>query len=116
MQIICVLFYCKGDYTLIFGSVSAIFLSVGNLSHLFFTICICIEQAKTGFGFVTNMELAVIYPWIIEIIFFPALICGFIYTILHLRKKTHKKLFVINLTLSFVLLSQYVITNLFIAI
>ncbi len=96
-------------------SVPLIFLLVlSNLFNLFWTIHLCLEQASTGFGHGTNMDIGVFYPWICEIICLPVLVAAIVYFIIAFFKKAKKPLLITNACLFTALVLQYAITNLFI--
>ena len=66
----------------IFSIIMIILLVLINLAHLLWTVWLTIEQVKTGFGFGTNMELGVLYPWLTEILSYPVIITEIIYIII----------------------------------
>ncbi len=98
----------------IFSIIMIILLVLINLAHLLWTVWLTIEQVKTGFGFGTNMELGVLYPWLTEILSSPVIITEIIYIIISIFKKPKKSLLVTNICLFGAVILQYLITNLFI--
>lgn len=98
----------------IFSIIMIVLLILINLAHLLWTFWLVIEQIKTGFGFGTNMELGVLYPWITEILCSPVLIGGIVYLIICVFKRPNKPLLITNVCLFSAAVLQYAITNLFI--
>lgn len=97
-----------------FGIVTLVLLSGVNLAHLLWTVWLTAEQIETGWGFATNMELGVLYPWIVELICLPALLTALVYLILAIFKKPGKVLLFFNFGLFIAAVGQYVFTNVFI--
>ena len=97
----------------VFGFILLIALSIGNLAHLFWTIWLIIEQAETGFGYSTNLEMLALLPWFSEMVFLPTLICSVVWFGFHTLRRSERPLLIANAVLASALLSQYVITNLF---
>ena len=60
----------------VFGIVSLVLAVWGNLGHLLFTVWVSAEQLKTGWGYGTDMEMAVLMPWLVEVLCIPAFIIG----------------------------------------
>ena len=88
--------------------------ALGNAVHLLWTFWLIDEQIKTGWGYGTNIELGVLYPWITEILCAPILIAGIVYLILAISRKPRKALLIPNIILFVLLVMQYALTNLFI--
>ncbi|MBO5321783.1 MAG: hypothetical protein J6B22_04150 [Clostridia bacterium] len=98
----------------IFSIIMIVLLILVNLVHLIWSFWLISEQIKTGFGFGTNMEIGVLYPWITEILCSPILISGIVYLIISIFKRPQKSLLITNIILFSIAVLQYVITNLFI--
>lgn len=97
----------------VFGIIVTVFSAMANLLHLPWFIHILAEQVKTGWGGGTNIELAVLYPWIIEFLSLPVLIAGIVFTILSFRKRPALGLFISGATLTLILFLQTVLLNIF---
>lgn len=63
-----------------------------NIIHIYWPIHLIIEDINMGTMIGTNIDLAVIYPWIIEIISLP-LIIGEIVCIVIFRKVKYRNVF-----------------------
>lgn len=100
----------------IFGSITAVFLTIANLIHLLFTISMTNEQISTGFGYGTDIELAVLFIWMFEAVFIPIIIASVVFLCLNVIKKSVRMLFWTNVALLGILIMQYIITNLFLFI
>ncbi|MBO5090443.1 MAG: hypothetical protein J6C27_05990 [Clostridia bacterium] len=98
----------------VFSIIMIVLLILVNLAHLIWTFGLVSEQIKTGFGFGTNMEIGVLYPWITEILCSPVLISAIVYLIISIFKRPNKNLLISNIALFSTILLQYIITNLFI--
>ena len=98
----------------IFSIIMIVLLILVNLAPLIWTFWLVCEQIKTGFGFGTNMEIGVLYPWITEILCSPVLISAIVYLIISIFKRPNKSLLISNIALFSTILLQYIITNLFI--
>ena len=66
----------------IFGIVIMILLLHVNPIHALWTYWLTLEQIETGWGFTTRMEIAVLYPWLTELICAPAMIAAVVYLIM----------------------------------
>lgn len=104
----------KNNKMNVFSIIMVVLLILVNLAHLIWTFCLASEQIKTGFGYGTNMEIGVLYPWITEILCLPVLISAIVYLIISIFKRPNKSLLISNIALFGIILLQYVITNLFI--
>lgn len=98
----------------VYGIIVIYLLSIGNLLHLFWTIWLTIEQIKTGWLYGTNLELGVLFPWLVELLCSPLLIAGIVYFVLHMLKPSNKNICIANIALFSLLVLQFFITNLFI--
>lgn len=96
----------------IMGIIATVLLSLANLCHLLPTIILVMEQARTGFGFSTNLEIGVLYPWLIEILLLPILVYGAVYLLV--CRRASRGLYFANVALISLIFLQYVLTNLFI--
>ena len=97
----------------VYGFIVLVALSVGNLAHLLWTVWLTLEQARTGWGYSTNIEMLALMPWLIEIVFAPVLVAAGIYFGLHALRRSERALLITNIVLAAALLAQYTITNLF---
>lgn len=97
-----------------FGTIMICLSALGNAAHLLWTFWLIDEQIETGWGYGTNIELGVLFPWITEILWAPVLIAGVIYLILAISRHPRKKLLTANIILLALLALQYAATNLFI--
>lgn len=104
----------KSNAVMVYGIVSICTLFIANILNAIPTICLIVEQIKTGWGYGTNLEIGVLWPWTIEILCIPLIIFGIVYLIIYFFKPSNIKIFITNLALFLVLLLQYFITNLFI--
>lgn len=98
----------------VLGIVAAVAAGQANLCHLLFTIWAISEQLDTGWGYGTNMEMAVLLPWTIELLCIPVFILGLVYFILARKKPTSKLLRNGCAALYGVLLLQIFLFNLFV--
>lgn len=98
----------------VFGIVSLVLAVWGNLGHLLFTVWVSAEQLKTGWGYGTDMEMAVLMPWLVEVLCIPAFIIGATFLVLSLKKPVSRVLRRWCVGLYAVLLLQIVLTNFFI--
>ncbi len=103
----------KHNGIFIFGVVSAVWLGICQLLHLPCTVAMAAEQWKTGWGFGTNMDLAVLYPWMVEVLSLPAALCAAVFLILSLRRRPGRDLVILNAAMLAALLLQGLLTNLF---
>lgn len=99
---------------IIFGIILLAALTISNLLHLPWSVWLIWEQAETGWGSSTGMELAVLYPWLTEVLCAPVLIAAAVYFILCVFRKPHRGIPIANLCLTGLLILQYILTNLFI--
>ena len=97
-----------------FSVITICLSALGNVAHMLWTFWLIDEQIETGWGYGTNIELGVLYPWITEILCAPILIVGLIYLILSPFKKPRRKHLAVNILLFTLLILQYGLTNLFI--
>ena len=72
------------------------------------------EQIKTGWGYGTNLELGVLWPWLIELLCLPVVITEIVYFIINTFKRSSTKVTIANMGLFSLLIAQYFLTNLFI--
>ena len=104
----------KSEGMLVFGAIVTLMLSIVNLSHMLWTWWLVSEQIETGWGYGTNMEMGVLYPWMTELICVPAMIAAVVYLIMSCFKGHSKLLLALNILLFVCALGQFVVTNLFI--
>lgn len=98
----------------VFGIINIVLLTLVNLAHLLWTVWLAMEQVSTGWGYGTNMEMAVLMPWLIELICLPAMIAGVVYLILSCFLLHRKGIWIANILLFACAAVQFVVTNLFI--
>ena len=104
----------KSDATNVFGAWTSIFLLIANLLHIIWTVWLISEQIDTGWGYSTNMEMGVLYPWLCELLCAPAFLAGIVFLIMNIWKHCEKWVSVsagITFTCYFL---QVFLTNLFI--
>lgn len=89
--------------------------TLANLLHLPWFIQILAEQVRTGWGGGTNIELAVLYPWMIEFLSIPVLIGGIALFIVSFFRRPKLGLLISSTALTLLLALQFVLLNLFIA-
>ena len=104
----------KSDGMNVFGVFTSLALIVTNLFHVIWTWCLCAEQAETGWGYGTNLEMAVLYPWICEALTLPVILAGIIYFALHIWKRSETWISITTAVLFALYIAQIFITNLFI--
>ena len=97
-----------------FGRVMIAMLSVVNMLHLLWTVWLIIEQFKTGLWYGTDLELAVLFPWLTEILCAPALIAGVVYLVMSFFHRHRKGICIANVALFCAAVVQYGLTNLLI--
>jgi hypothetical protein len=98
----------------VYGLIMLPTLIISNLANALFTVWLTVEQLGSSWGEGTGMELAVLYPWLIELLCAPVVIAGGVYLLLHVWRTSSKWLRVTNIVLYFALILQYALTNLFI--
>ena len=98
----------------VFGLVMLIALILSNLANLLFTVALTIEQIGSPWGSGTNMEMLVLMPFMIELLCLPILAAGIVYFVLHAFRSSHKGILIANISTYALLISQYVLTHLFI--
>jgi len=97
-----------------FGSGMLAALATANVLNLIWTIWLTVEQVKTGWGFGTNMELGVLWPWLTQVICVPVLVASIIYFVMCAFQDHTPRTKWINAGLFALVLVQYGIVNLFI--
>ena len=97
----------------VFGAIVSQLLAITNLAHLSFTLTICAEQIKTGWGYGTNWEMGALAPWLVEFLSVPVILASIVYFVMHLWKKGEKAIFMITAVLLSLEIIQIVILNLF---
>ena len=104
----------KNDGMNVFGVWVSIFLLIANLLHIIWTVRLTSEQIDTGWDYGTNMEMAVLYPWLCELLCAPAFLAGIVFSIISVWKRSEKWVSIL-LGVTFVCyLAQVILTNLFI--
>ncbi|MGN0998106.1 MAG: hypothetical protein ACI4PO_00975 [Faecousia sp.] len=96
------------------GILLLILQAVGNLLHLLWTVWAVAEQVQTGWGYGTDMEIAVLIPWMLELLCIPVLVVAAAYLILSIWHRGSRGIFIANLSLFAALILQAGLTNLFI--
>lgn len=96
------------------GIIVTVFSAMANLLHLPWFIHILAEQVKTGWGGGTNIELAVLYPWMIEFLSIPILLGGIALFIASFFRRPKLGLLISSTALTLLLTVQFVLLNLFI--
>ena len=104
----------RSDGMNVFGVVMTIILAIANLLHLLWTVCLTLEQIKTGWGGGTSMDLGVLWPWLIEFLCAPALVTEAVFFVISFFKRPSKSILIANICLFSAVVFQYVLTNLFI--
>ncbi len=104
----------KSDGMNVFGVFTGIFLLVANLLHIIWTIWLVSEQVETGWGYGTNMEMAVLYPWMCEALSLPVILAGIIFFVRSIWKRSERWITITTAVLFALYLAQVFITNLFI--
>lgn len=89
-------------------------LALANLFHLPWTVWLTLEQLQTGWGYSTNMEMGVLYPWLTELLLLPVILLALILLIFAAVKKQRGGILGVDLAFLLLLLAQYGVTNLFI--
>lgn len=98
----------------VFGIINIVLLSHVNPIHALWTYWLTAEQVETGWGHGTNMELAVLYPWLIELLCAPAMIAAAVYLIMSCFLRHKKGIVIANIVLFAFAAAQFILTNLFI--
>lgn len=98
----------------VFGVITIVLLSLVNLSHGLWTYWLVAEQLQTGWGYGTNMDLAVLMPWLAELLCAPAMIAAVVYLIMSCFLRHKKGILIANIVLFACAAAQYILTNLFI--
>lgn len=97
-----------------FGALTAIIGAAGNIINLPWTLSLVAEELKTGFGYGTNIEMAALVIWMIEILSVPIIALESVYFITSALKHESKRFMKLNIVFCALLILQMVITNLFI--
>ena len=104
----------KSDGMNVFGVFTSLALVATNLLHVIWTWWLCAEQIETGWGYSTNMEMAVLYPWMCEVLSLPVILAGITFFVLSIWKRSEKCILITTAILFALYLAQIFITNLFI--
>lgn len=104
----------QSEKTNIFGIINIFPMLLVNIANAFWTLWLTIEQIATGWGFPTNLELGVLYPWMFQVISLPFVILCLIFLIISFFKKPNKWILIINIVLFTITVLQFGLTNLFI--
>lgn len=104
----------KSDGMNVFGVLASILLLIANLLHIFWTGCLGFEQIETGWGYGTNMEMGVLYPWFCELLSAPAFLAGIVFLIMNIWKRSEKWVTVFTGSVVVCYILQVLLTNLFI--
>lgn len=97
-----------------FGALTAIIGAAGNIINLPWTLSLVAEELKTGFGYGTNIEMAALVIWMIEILSVPIIALESVYFITSALKHESKRFMKLNIVFCALLILQMIITNLFI--
>ena len=95
------------------GVVAVPVLALGNVLHLPFSIWLFSEQAQTGFGFGTNIEMGALFVWLAEFLCIPFVLAGLTLFVISIVQQARAPLIVTNAVLLSLLLLQISLTNLF---
>ena len=98
----------------VFGVILIVTLILVNLGHLVWTAWLVAEQAQTGWGYGTNIDIAVLMPWITELVCAPGMIASVVYLVLSFFFRHKKGILIANIILFACAAAQFVVTNLFI--
>ena len=79
-----------------------------NLIHILFPIWLIVEDIKNGTIVSTSIELAVLYPWIIEILSIPFVVAEILVLLIFIKVKYNN---IANLVFFFFYLFQVIIFN-----
>ena len=90
----------KSNAATVFGIIVTALSVVANTVHLPWLIWLSIEQIQTGWGFGTWMELAVLWPWMIEFILSPILIAGIAFLIFAIFRRPKTELLISSAVLT----------------
>lgn len=96
----------------VFGGITIFILAVANIIHLPFLISVLVERVQNGFEYGSGAALGALLIWIYELMALPVLICGIVFLLLHIKRKTSLMYFVPALVLVPLLAVQYIMTNL----
>ena len=96
------------------GIVIFALLGFVNLVHSFWTVWLVVEQIETGWGFSTNLELGVLWPWMLELVCSPVLLGGIVYSIVAVFKRPDRWVLITEITLLSLAIVQYFVVNCFI--
>ena len=97
-----------------FGIITCIMLSIINIGNLIWTIALGIEQVQTGWGYGTHFELAILIPWMVQILCLPGILLGIVYVLFAYFRTYRRPMRIVNLVLLLVILLQYGLVHLFI--
>lgn len=97
-----------------FGVIAAIMGFAGNIINLPCTASLVAEEIKMGFGHGTNIEMAALVVWMVEILSVPIIVTEVLYFVMSALKRTGKRFMKLNVAFCALLLLQIIITNLFI--
>lgn len=98
----------------VFGIVSIVLMVLVNLGHGLWTYWLTAEQIKTGWGYGTNMDIAVLWPWITELLCAPAMVAVVVYLVMSCFMRHKKGILITNIILFACAVVQFGVTNLFI--
>ena len=98
----------------VFGGITLVSAFFGNLAHSLFTLWVVIEQMKTGWGYGTDMEMAVLAPWFVELLCIPVLTAGAVFFLVNIKQRAPKGIVTANAVLYGMLALQIGVFNLFI--
>ncbi len=102
------------DAVTLLGAFSAVAAGMGNLLHCLFTIWLTVEQLETGWGYGTDIEMAALLPWMLELLCVPGCIAAVVFFLLCGKKKVPKRIRAANGVLYGLLVLQTGLVNLFI--
>lgn len=96
-----------------FGAAVNVAAVAADLIHAPFTLLLIFEQIKTGWGYGTDVEMFALYPWMIEFLALPILPAEIVFLILSIFLRPKRSVLLLSAILTGLLISQYVILNLF---
>lgn len=98
----------------VFGVITIALLSVVNILHLLWTVWLTYEQINMGWGKGTDIGMAALWPWLVELLCLPVLIVAIVFLCISVVRRPLKRILITNVVLLLAAVTQYVVTNLFI--
>ena len=103
----------KNQAASILGAIVLVAMVAANVMQIPWTLNMILEQIATGWGYGTNMELAMLYPWMAEILSFPAAVLTVFVLCFPAIRPTERPIRVAAVILLALAAVQTVLTNLF---